>query len=213
MNLKEAYVKTFVITVLVIFSLVLISLVFENMRIYEIRDATYRINVLWNDVKFIQKYIENTSTCADLVEENRKIGDRIYEEGLRVGKYEAANKFSDLLLAEQQNYALLDLQFWENSRMIKEKCPGEFSTIAYFYSKFNGTNEQRVMDMLLLDFKYRCGPKTVYITFPIDLNVSSINLFMKKYNITSVPSILIDEKYKFEGLVKIDDLNNIIKCW
>lgn len=213
--MKKLTGTAFLITILIFVLVIGVSLIFENGRAEEIRKSFAETDVLWNDVRFFNEYAANASAgeCGVLMEENRKLGDRIYGEGLKVETYENANKLTDEILTEKKRYALLDLQFWENSVEIRKKCGQQFSTVIYFYSQYDKTSEQKTMDVVLGDFKQRCGKATIYITFPADMELSSINLIKSSYNITQFPSVLINEKNLLTGVVSLDDLNKYAKCW
>ncbi len=213
--MKKLTGTAFLITVLVFVLIIGVSLIFENGRTEEIRKNFAETDVLWNDARFFSEFIANASAkdCGSLVEENRLLGNRIYSEGLKIESYEGANKLTDAILTEKKRYALLDLQFWKNSIEIKKRCGPEFATVIYFYSQFNSTADQKLMDRILFDFKQRCGTATVYITMPSDMELSSINLIKSLYNITQTPSVLINEKALLEGAVSLDELNRYAECW
>jgi len=193
--MKKLTGTAFLITFLVFVLIIGVSLIFENNRTEEIRKNFAETDVLWNDARFFNEFAANASAgeCGSLMDENRNLGDRIYSDGLKIETYENANKLTDAILTEKKRYALLDLQFWQNSIEIKKKCGPEFSTVIYFYSQYNITADQKIMNGILFDFKQRCGPATVYITLPVDMYLSSINLIKGLYNITQTPSVLINE--------------------
>ncbi|MBU3957696.1 MAG: hypothetical protein KKB25_01335 [Nanoarchaeota archaeon] len=213
--MKKLTGTAFLITFLIFLLIIGVSLIFENSRTEEIRKSFAETDVLWNDARFFSEYAANASAgeCGGMMEENRKLGDRIYSEGLKIEKYEGANKLTDAILTEKKRYALLDLQFWKNSIEIRKKCGSEFSTVIYFYSQYNSTADQKLMDRILFDFKQRCGPATVYITLPVDMDLSSINLIKGLYNITQIPSVLINEETTVNGAVSLDELNRHAECW
>lgn len=213
--MKKLTGTAFLITVLVFILILGVSLILENSRTEEIRKSFAETDVLWNDAKFFNEYMANASEseCEYLAEENRKLGDRIYSEGLKIETYENANKLTDAILTEKKRYALLDLQFWKNSIEIKSRCGQEFATVIYFYSQFSETSEQKLMDRVLWDFKQRCGAATVYITLPSGMDLSSIELIKKQYNVTKTPSVLINEETLLTGVVSLDELNRYAKCW
>ena len=210
MNLKQTYTMSGVIFIFAVLTIFLTALFFETSRMEKIKEETEYVNVLWNDARLFEDMSANLS-CDELTEQNRILGDRIYEYGLRIEKMLDSNKMVEGLVAKQ-NYALLDIQFWKNTQRIKQRCP-DVSTVVYFYSNFNRTYNQEVFDNLLLDFKYRCGRKTIYITLPVDLNLTSVDFALKKYNITNIPAVLIDEKYLISEPVNIEYLNNFTHCW
>lgn len=43
-----------------------------------------------------------------------------------------------------------------------------------------------------------------------DNNISSVDLFIKKYNITELPTILIDEKIKITDVKSLEDIQKYL---
>src|SRR3990172_9460581 len=103
-----------------------LGFVLDNMRVEEMSGRITQIDNLWNDVRLMQSYIQQfsnrTDYCGFLLEENLRVGDRIYEEGLKVEQYENTNRFASQFIVEKKRYALLDLQCWLNSIELKKTC-------------------------------------------------------------------------------------------
>ncbi len=216
-SMRKVFLKTALITVTIFIIGFYGGIFFDNLRIEEVRARLTEIDNLWNDARLIQSYMQRFSNnitpyCEFLLEENLKIGDRIYAEGLKVEEYETANRFATFFLTEKKRYALLDLQFWVNSIDLKRLCNANYSTVIYFYSQFNKTAEQRFQDRVLWDLKQKCGPKIIYITFPVDLDISTIDMIRKIYNIKKIPSILINESLLLECPVSLRELEEYVKC-
>lgn len=213
--MKKTMATAFLLTVLIFSIFIGILLALENSRVEEVRKTITDIDVLWNDARFFDKHLAEQTigdNCDFIFNENLKLGDRIYEEGLKIEKYEDASKFTDSILTEKKRYALLDMQFLQNSLEIKKACNSNFSTVIYFYSQYNETSEQKIMDRILWNLKQKCGPNVIYITFPADMDLSSINLLKAFYNITQIPSVVIDEKTVLAGVNSMDELDKHVQC-
>lgn len=215
-KMKNLFLKTAVITVVVFLFGMYFGIVFDNMRVEEVKSRITEIDNLWNDVRLMQSYIEELSNTTDycdfLLDENLRIGDKIYEEGLKVEEYEKTNRFSSIFILEKKRYALLDLQFWLNTIELKKTCSGNYSTVVYFYSQYDKTAEQVFQDKVLWELKQKCGPQIVYITFPADIDISTIEMIKTIYNIEKIPSILVNESILLETPATMNDLEEYIKC-
>ncbi len=214
--MKNVFLKTAVITVIIFLIGVYLGIVFDSMKVEEIKGRITQIDNLWNDVRLMQSYIQKFSNTTDycdfLLEENLKVGDKIYEEGLKVEEYEKSNRFASLFILEKKRYALLDLQFWINSIDLKKLCNANYSTIIYFYSQYQKIPEQVFQDRVLWDLKQKCGPNIIYITFPADLDISTIEMIKNIYSIEKIPSILINESILLETPLTMRELEEYIKC-
>jgi len=213
--MKRVFLKSAILTVAVFLIGLYVGIMLDSFRLEEVKTRLTEIDNLWNDVRLLQQFLEETENvtpyCNSLLDENLKIGDRIYSEGVRVEEYERTNRFADFLL-EKRRYALLDVQFWINSIKLKEMCNANYSTVIYFYSQYNKTPEQRFQDGVLWDLKQKCGPTIIYITFPADLEISTLEIIKDTYNIKKIPSILINESIVLESPVTMREIQNYVKC-
>ncbi len=210
-KVKKPVITAAAVSLTVFFAVLSLSLYFEIGRIEEVKKGLTAIDNLWNDARLLLEFSDNPD-CEALIKENFALGDRIYAEGLRVEKYEKANILTTTLFLERKRYTLLDLQFWKNSVKIREMCNASYSTVIFFYSYFNRTVEQRVFDSVMWEVKQRCGPKIIYITLPADLRISTVNLIMKKYNVTGVPAVLVNESILIEKPLPVSEFTRLLGC-
>ena len=215
--MKKIFLKTLALTLIVFFIGFFVGISLDNLRLEEVKSRMTEIDNLWNDVRLLQSYIQKLSDnktlyCDFLLKENLRIGDKIYEEGSRIEEYEKTNRFTPTLALEKERYALLDLQFWLNSIDLKNVCKANYSTVIYFYSQYNKTIEQGFQDKVLWDLKQKCGPKIIYITFPADMEITTINVIKSIYNIEKIPAILINESIVLYSPISMREIENYVKC-
>jgi hypothetical protein len=217
-DMKRVFLKTFALTMAVFIVGFYIGIFLDSLRLEDVKSRVTEIDNLWNDARLMQSYIQrfsdgnSTVYCDFLLKEHLKAGDKIYEEGTKVEEYEKTNRFTPSILLEKERYALLDLQFWLNSIDLKRVCGGNFSTMIYFYSQYNKTVEQGYQDRVLWEMKQRCGPQVIYITFPADMDITTIEVVKNIYNITKTPAILINESVVLYSPTTLRELENYIKC-
>ena len=87
--------------------------------------------------------------------------------------------------------------------------------VVYFY-QYNGPDldkkaEQGVVSDVLMDLKEKYGSDILLIPLAADNNITSISLMMDIYNIDYLPTILIDEDERVEGLTSVDELEEVIE--
>jgi len=215
--MKKVFLKTFALTLVVFIIGFYAGIFFDNLRLEDVKSRLTEIDNLWNDARLLQSYIERlsdnkSSYCNFLLEENLKAGDKIYEEGSKVEEYEKTNRFTPALAVEKERYALLDLQFWLNSIDLKKACNATYSTVIYFYSQYNKTVEQDFQDRVLWDLKQKCGPQIIYITFPADMEITTIEVIKNIYNIQKIPAILINESTVLYSPITMKDLEKYVNC-
>jgi len=216
--MRDVFLKTTILTIAIFIAGFLFGIYVERMGLEDVKQRLTEIDNLWNDARLlqsnIQKFSKNiTNYCDYLLDENLKIGDKIYEEGIKVERQGESNRFvlSEFIL-EKRRYALLDLQFWVNSIELRELCNANYSTVIFFYSHFDELAEQVFQGRVLWDLKQKCGPNIIYITFPMDLDISTLNVIKEIYNIQKIPAILINETVLLESPVSMTELEKYLKC-
>jgi hypothetical protein len=142
--------------------------------------------------------------CNSLVKENIKFGDQIFQEAMQIKKYEDANRISSDIIFQHKRFDLLRTLFWMNSIEIKQKCNSDYHNVVYLY-KYNSPSleqksKQNFFSNLLQEIKQKEGDKIMLIPIAADNNISSVDLIVQKYNITDLPTILIDEKVKITNV-------------
>jgi hypothetical protein len=215
--MKKIFLKTLALTIVVFVIGFYSGIILDNLRLEEVKSRLTQIDNLWNDARLLQSYIQRMADnksfyCGFLLEENLKSGDKIYEEGSKVEEIEKVNRFTPTFILEKERYALLDLQFWLNSIDIKKACNASYSTVIYFYSQYNRTPEQGFQDRVLWELKQKCGPQIIYITFPSDMKISTVEVVKNIYNIQKIPAILINESVVLYSPVSTGDLEKYVKC-
>ena len=164
----------------------------------------------------IQNQIYQTSgfDCEKAVEENINFGDRIYDEAKILDRSKKANKLDDSIIQEHKKYDLLRVLFWINSINIKQSCNASYHTIIYLYDLIDPglekNSRQAVFANVLKDLKNKYGHDVMLIPIAGDNNLTSVSLMMYKYNITTLPTVLIDEKIKIEELETVEELEQYI---
>ena len=75
----------------------------------------------------------------------------------------------------------------------------------------NKKAEQEAISNMLIDLKNKYKDKILLISIAGDINMPSIELLKKQYNITKLPVVLFDEKIKFETLDELKEIEKYIK--
>jgi len=215
-KMKNIILKTTILTIIVFVIGFFVGVFFDNLRLEEIKGRITEIDNLWNDARLLQSYIQKFSNttfhCGFFLDENLKLGDRIYAEGLRIERYEDINRFAPFLDLEKKRYALLDLQFWINTIDLKILCNADYSTVIYFYYQYSKTPEQEFQDKVLWDLKQKCGSQIIYITFPADMEISTIDVIKNIYNIEKIPAVLVNESLILYAPITMNEIEKYIKC-
>ncbi len=213
---KDVFWKAGILSLIVFVLGVLLGSFLDNYRVSQIEDEFKRVEIQWADAKVQSTYYQlmDPALCDAAIKENLNFADKIYKEGIKLEEYEAANKIADKMVFDKQRYALLKVDFWINSIVLKEKCKADYVNLVYFYldkPSFNQKVKQDTQSGILEDLKEEYGAGLMLIPLPVDLDISMVNIMKDAYNITEVPTILINEKTKLEGVTKLSDLKKYLK--
>ncbi len=214
-NQKHIFLYALVLT-FVVFNLgIFMGYMLESSRIN-------RINGLYLDaeMELLDQMIQKDSLdlleldCDSLIKENIKFGDKIYEEALLIQRYEDANRINNDIIFQHKRFDLLRALFWINSIKIKQKCNTSYHNIIYLYRYNDPTieqsSQQRFFSNLLREVKEEKGSNIMLIPIAADNDIPSINLLLKKYDITELPTILIDETVKITDIKIREDIDKYL---
>lgn len=208
---KDVFWKAAVIT-LIVFSLgIFLGYSLEGHRWSEIQKEYKNVEIEWQEARLQSAYYQLLSPefCEASIKENLKFSDKVYEQGLILEKYENANRLTEEMKYEKLRYALLKLEFWLNSVLLKQKCETDYSNLLYFYSDQPSIKEKAAQDsqsIILKNLKHKYASRIMLIPLPLDMDIATINIIKQTYNIQKAPSILIDEKIKLEGIQSLENL-------
>ncbi len=213
---SDVFWKAFVLTLVIFVLGMLVGFWIDNGRVEEIRAEYKGMEISSNDARlqalYYQVFRNSSNFCEPAIQENLVFSEKVYSEGVRIERYEKINKLAPSLVTDKRRYILLKLQFWFNSIELKRTCKANYTNLVYFYSHYNTTMPEHVQSKVLQEVKESCGPNLMLIPLPVDLNITTIDIIKKQYNITLTPTLLINEEVKLEGLHGKDELWRHIIC-
>ncbi|MBI2449806.1 hypothetical protein HYV49_05940 [Candidatus Pacearchaeota archaeon] len=194
---------------------IFLGFMLENYRTARIADLFAKSEIALLDARIQnQIYLTSGFDCDNAVEENIAFGDRVYEEAKILERGTRANKLGNSIIQEHKKYDLLRVLFWMNSINIRQNCNATYHTLVYFYDLIEPSLEkgsrQAVFSNLLGDLKNKYGGEIMLIPIAGDNELTSVSLIMDRYNISELPTILIDEKIKIEELETFEELEQYI---
>jgi len=213
---KWVFLKALFVT-LIIFNIgVYMGYKLEASRADEINQIYLESEMLLLDQRLQTESFEIVDLdCDAAIQANIDFADRIFEEALgTIHDYEEANRINNAIIFQHQRFDLLRTLFWINSIKIKEKCGSDYHNVVYFYDyrEPNAAQDgkQRFFSNLLKEIKEKKDDKVMLIPIAGDNELPSIDLLMKQYEITELPTILIDENIKLTNVENIDDIERYL---
>lgn len=195
---------------------ILVGFAFENIRNNNSYQISLQSEISMTDIKLQTDILNNFNIkdCNSAVNENIRFGNNIYDEARLLENYEKSNKISNVIKFEHKKFDLLRTLFWMNSMQIKEKCNSPYINVVYFYNYNNPSlsirAQQDVYSSLLMQLKQKYGDSIILIPISGDNNLVSISTLMNNYNITQLPTIMIDEDIKITNITPIEYMEGVI---
>ncbi|MFH8132254.1 MAG: hypothetical protein QW321_01455 [Candidatus Aenigmatarchaeota archaeon] len=206
-----------IFTVLIFLIGLMIGIIVENYRLSSIRKSISESEIRWNDARLLNYYFINLekNNCDLAFEENLEYNEKIYSYGKVIEQAIEASRFTPELEQEWRRYTLLQVQFLFGSIELKEKCNLDYSIVIHLFKKKNLTSEEEINNKLqsaiLLDLKEKCGRKMMLVPLTADVDLLVVDYIVKRFNVTTYPSVIIDEKV-FQGLTPKEELEKYLKC-
>ena len=211
-NQKWVFLKALLVTIVIFNIGVYMGYKLEASRADKINEIYFESEMLLLDQQIQREAFDIVDLDCDLaIRANINFADKIFEDALgTIHGYEEANRLNDAVIFQHQRFDLLRTLFWMNSMKIKEKCNSNYHNIVYFYDYLEPSPEQigkqNFISNLLGEIKAEKGDNLMLIPIAGDNGLSSIDLLIKKYEITELPTILIDEEIKITKIESIDDV-------
>ena len=178
----------------------------QNYNVYETDSLDIRLQNYYYQVM-------DKNSCNETIKQNFIFADKIYNEGLKIQQYEEANQITNDLLQQKKRYVLLDVELWLNSLVLKNKCNATYDILVYIYSSNADTGknaEQKVISNVLSSLKKERNNTVILIPISGDLGLDSVELQERIHNVTSLPSLVINEKYVLTGYHSKQEIEKIL---
>ncbi len=152
-------------------------------------------------------------SCEDLKKSNIDFADRIYYEARQLEQFDDSNKITSSIKEVHRKYDLLRTILWLNTISIKERC-SNINSVVYLYTydaqEVSIKAKQITWARILSDLKETQGDNVLLIPIAVNSNVGSLDFILSEYNVTSYPSVIINEKHIIYDLESEDSLGKYL---
>jgi len=206
----EVYIIAAIIT-LVIFSLGIgLGYFISNEKYSIIKDDLEDLKLQQKDME-LELLLTNSmgeDSCNSIKYEIDKLATFSSDLGNKVGMYDnEAVKNNDFYILKK-HYILTLIEFWNYWELFKKNCNSSVNTILYFYAIKN-CDDCQAQGFVLSFLKEKYPEKIMIFALDKDEDLYSLNLLKSTYNITTAPTLIINNK-KYEGLKDINKLKEIL---
>ncbi len=214
-NSKHAFWQALIATILIFGIGLILGFFLESYRADNVQYNLFNAETNILDDQLRNRLVEDFNLDCDIAKESTfNFADKIYSEATKLEQLDQASKLSDSFLALHRRYDLLRALLWTETINLKERCGENFHTLVYLYEYNNDdidiNSQQLFYSRLLLDLKDKYPDEVILIPIATDNDLDSIELILKDYQIDEFPAIIVDESEVVNGIISLNDIENII---
>jgi hypothetical protein len=202
--------QSLIICILVFAVGIYLGYAFEANRSSKIVDLYQQSELELMDIQIQNNILSMKDfSCSSYSDEIINFADRVYNESKILDRFETANEFTTDIELQHKKYDLLRTLLWTQAIEMKKKCNSSVDIVLYFYEYASDDldlkSQQNIFSKKLSEVKQEVGNSIILVPMAGNLNLTSIDIIKRNYNITILPTILINDK------IKIDNIDNLAK--
>lgn len=217
---KRIFLVGFLIT-----SIIFLSILFLNNSINSQREKAVieRMNNVVGEYEniqtliFMSEFFGQDSTCIGLQSTLTTMDKGLWDLGLKIDLYRQVteNFIQDPFYVEQKTeFNRKEVLYFAMLKKMKEMCKLNQTILSFFYKKKEYCPDCDPQSFVLADIKrdlekIHKGEELAIFSFDSDLDMPSISLLTKVYNISSYPSIVIGNT-TYSGLYNKKELTKLL---
>jgi hypothetical protein len=149
-----------------------------------------------------------SNSCGTLKYEIEKMANQSDSLGQRLSYYNNEILRNPEFVSLKKNYMINLVQFWSYWEQYKKNCNSTVNTVLYFYS-INNCASCQAQGYVLSFLKTRYPNDIMVFSLDKDEDLYTINLLKSVYNVTSSPTMVINNKI-YEGLFDTNQLKELM---
>jgi len=193
MRKREPYlgriILAFVIATVIFVSVFIIA---YGVSYLNYQSISRRNNLIGTYIAELDSVLEENS-CSDeiLFEASGKLD----EVGARLDLLEKRFGKTDVRVLEQKKlYSDLEIKHINIIKAFNEECGRNFTLLFFFYSNLGSRRDRSERIGLVLGYFKRKNPEAMVYSFDYDLDYPSVNALKNRYDLPSVPIVVVNEK-------------------
>ena len=197
---KQLFGIALLITLFLFVSILLLSNLMEDKRQQYLDQETQKI---YNNLNEMQTFLLMSQTygsdmaCLAFDAKLKELDQTMWSLGQKIDQYRVASEE----FRKNPYYLNQKMVFNENEvfymmllQKLKKECGFTQTVIAFFYKNADECRKCDDQSFVLTDIKRDIAPDVAIFSFDADLNLTTINLLAKYYNVTQYPCVVIEEK-------------------
>ncbi|MFA5077554.1 MAG: hypothetical protein WC488_03960 [Candidatus Micrarchaeia archaeon] len=177
----------------------------DSMRAGELREAVDELRLQSDSERLLYLYSQvmdnNTAElCGYVSNTEESKASRAYALSEKIRYYEQSNIMNSDYEKIKGQYYLANAALYLNTRAMEKYCGSTpYRTVLFFYKVKEDCPQCRAQGGVL-DSLRKTHPEMQVFAFPSDTDYEFVNVFLRRHNITGVPSLVIDDRVVLGGL-------------
>ena len=208
---RGKFALAFVLTSFIFLIGLLVGYTLTAERTGYLEEVAYKQKLDYESLQLQSLYIDLSATNASCSIFNKILETSLSDVGSAQAKVDlyiqesSKESYTEL----KRDYLLAQIRYWLLNERIKESCKGEHVSVLYFYSNQDCV-ECGAQGTILSYLKEKLKDKLLVFSIDADFHEEPmIDILTQTYNITKIPSIVIDDNV-FEVLVGKNNLTEEI---
>ncbi|MBM3282090.1 MAG: hypothetical protein FJY86_01975 [Candidatus Diapherotrites archaeon] len=211
------FIKAFILMVIILGTWISFSMVFEGQRnsslLGEIDSVIQNESAVRSYLEYVHATQDEERYCFVLREhissQNRKLFGLL--DKLEQARVNSINNQYPLVRKQFQS---VNAQLFFSLKRFEEECPEKeqpLVPVLYFFPDKHECAECRLQAQILTELGKTCQTPVQIFAFPVEGGIEIIDLLVKDYNISEVPSLVIYDKVH-SRIQSSSQLNELLHC-
>ncbi|MFH1095389.1 MAG: hypothetical protein V1728_04185 [Candidatus Micrarchaeota archaeon] len=214
--LRNPFAKAAVLTIIVVGLALIAANALDSMRSNDLKQTVERISLQNQETQVISHYdrvmARNTSEeCPYLLRLREKELSQTYTLAPKISEYEQKNLFNAEYQQIRSQYLLGLADAYVTSFEAGGTCNLDEKPVAFFFRSPPDCPECVAQGKILDSVVPRCSNVRVY-AMPTDSGLEPVNIIVDRYNISSEPTLIINDKTRLTGLQGEDEILRQLKA-
>jgi thiol-disulfide isomerase/thioredoxin len=215
-NIK-IYLKAALLTFLVFITGIVIGWYLDESRVSFVKSKIDELEIGFSNLALEENFYRSIATdsrtlCNIYISKTNDLAFQAGKLGSYLESFREISKFGLHDIESLKNkYFVLNLQLWLYMRKLREECSYNATTILFFYTSVKKCDDCIAQGIVLDQLKKKDPNKYMIFAIDFDSKLGIVNALRVYFNITQVPTLIINEKQKLEGFTSKQKLEELTK--
>lgn len=195
---RQVLVTALFITLFLLSTILLLGRVLNDKRQTVVSGE---VSQLYSQLSEIQTFFllsqtyGNEMACLTFEQKLKDLDSSIWQLGIRLDQYRAASEEftkSSFYLDQKRVFNENELIYMTLLTDLKERCGYHQTVVAYFYKNSQECPQCDDESAVLTSINDKLNEDVAIFSYDMDLNITSLNLIAKYYNVTAYPCTVVD---------------------